>query len=73
MVKNFVTVSANTIRASPTPWDVMYLKMLSIYCENNSLQYVKEDSNLISLDGLNYNGTRTPIVYDDFLGKSQAL
>lgn len=73
MVKNFVTGSAHTIRATPTSWDIFYLKMLSIYCENNSIQYCNKDCRLILLDGLEYSGTGQAIQYEDYLGKSSAL
>lgn len=68
LVEPYVTKSNSSVRGTPNDWDIMYLKMLSIYCENNSQQYITRDSQIILLDGLLYSKTNSQIAYEDFKG-----
>lgn len=62
LVEPYVIISSTTIRAQASDWDVMYLKMLAVYCENNSQQYINRESGIISLDGLLYSQSGQPVV-----------
>lgn len=66
LIEGFVTKSRCSVRGAPNDWDIMYLKMLCIYSENNLQQYISKDSQIVLLDGLLYSGTGTPIIYEDF-------
>lgn len=64
LIAHFEVYATSAFRTMPNDWDVMYLKMLAIYCENNSQSYISPDNDLISLDGLAYSKTNTPVIYD---------
>lgn len=66
LIEDFVTKSELSVRGSPNDWDIMYLKMLCIYCGSNLEQYIAKDSQIVLLEGLLYLRTGTPIVYENF-------
>jgi len=66
LIEGFVVKSRSSVRGIPNDWDIMYLKMLCIYCDNNLHQYVTKDSQLVLLDGLLYSRTNSEIIYQDY-------
>uniref|UniRef100_A0A6G1S983 Uncharacterized protein n=1 Tax=Aceria tosichella TaxID=561515 RepID=A0A6G1S983_9ACAR len=65
LVENFLTTSSVTIKSVPNDWDIMYLRLLSVYAENNLQQDITKDSRLISLPSLIYKTTQAPIIYQN--------
>lgn len=72
LVKSFVYESNQTIRTLHNSWDIMYLKMLTIYSrtENNVIRNLNQDSVLTLLDGLTSKQTGNPVLYEDFFGET---
>jgi len=66
MVEPYVHISPSTVKATPSDWDIMYLKMLSIYCENNSQQSITREDSIVLLHGLVYRNTNVPIIYEEY-------
>lgn len=64
----FVRHSNKTVKSSPNDWDIMYLKMLSIRCDNNSIDKITRDDFIVRLEGLLYLSTGNPIKYEDYNG-----
>lgn len=69
LVNPYVKHSPKTVQSGTNEWDTMYLKMLSIYCSNNSLHKIVAGDSIVRLDGLVYQSTGKPIIYEDFNGK----
>lgn len=66
LVENFVVISPSSFRAKTSDWDIMKLKMLSVYCENNLQQFITRDTEVVLLEGLLYAKTNTPIMYEEY-------
>lgn len=66
MVEAYVKNTDRSVRGTPNDWDIMYLKMLSIYCQNDSQNYITKENEIVLLDGLIYNKTSVPIIFEDF-------
>lgn len=69
LIDTYVTKSETSVRAPMGDWDATYLKMLSIYCGNNSQDIIASDNQIVLLDGLLYKETNAPIKYEDFNAK----
>lgn len=69
LVSPYVKHTSKTVRSSPNDWDIMYLKMLSIRCSNNSLHKITREDFIVRLDGLVYQTIDRPIIYEDCTGK----
>lgn len=69
LIAPYVKHSNKSVRSNPNDWDIMYLKMLSIRCGNNSVHKIKRDDFIVRLEGLIYPDSGSPIIYDDCNGK----
>lgn len=70
LVEPFEFHFGTSVRAEPNDWDIMYLKMLAIYCENNSQHYITQENKILSLEGLVYKRTNSPLIYEDYVSQS---
>lgn len=66
LIDSFATKSRQSVRGTSTEWDIMYLKMLCIYCDNRMEHFLKTDCQIILLDGLLYTQTGDPIIYEEY-------
>lgn len=67
LLQSFGVYCVSAQRTSPNEWDIMYLKMLSIYCELNAQNFISLENDLITLEGLAYTSTNQPLVYEAYL------
>lgn len=70
LVEPFEFHFGTSVRAEPNDWDIMYLKMLAIYCENNSQHYITRENKILSLEGLVYRRTNNPLILDNYVSPS---
>lgn len=70
LVEPFEFHFGTSVRAEPNDWDIMYLKMLAIYCENNSQNFITRENKILSIDGLVYKKTNTPLILEDFVSQN---
>lgn len=73
LVANYL-IGQHIPQGKPNQWDVSYLKMLCIYCDNNLQHFISNDDQLVLLDGLKYISNLGPVIYQDctqFTGTSK--
>lgn len=63
----FTSESLSNTQGGSNDWDVMYLKMLSIYAESNTLSHISKDSTIVLLDSLRYKSDGSKVIYDDYI------
>lgn len=66
-LENQVTTSETTVKFAANDWDLMHLKMLSVYSNDDHMQQLLEKGReLISFDGLRNIGDNSPINFKNW-------
>lgn len=65
VAESFAKASSTSVFSPPSDWDVMYLKMLSAYCNLELMPLITKEGHLTLLDGLIYKKNNNRLSYTD--------
>ena len=70
LVEHFVHMNQKCVKATPTDWDIMFLKMFCIFSKNNLERFITRTEHIVLLEGLLYTKDLSPIQYEDYKHQS---